>query len=287
MGVPEELKRVLRDKPPFSVPARWAANYANEANRDHRLAAVARTIRYDVQTRLFKRPMVTRLGSRSKIHVRPDETNSMHAVWRNPPNWPHMGVWQQRLRPGDLFLDIGANIGIYTILALDLGAEVIAVEPNARNAQRLRDNIALNGYAATVLEAAVSSEPGTVRITTHLDSYNHLVTEGGAEVAATTLDDLLGDRTAAGVKIDVEGAERLVLEGASRALAEHRIGVLQLEWVDMRSQMTLSEGHEGIATMLRGYGYELYRPRRSDALLERCADVVPSDPIDVFAVPRA
>ncbi len=110
------------------------------------------------------------------------------------------------------------------IFALDLGAEVIAVEPTS-NAERVHEHLRLNGYKAVMLREALGNRPGTVRITEDLDSYNHLVWESdvGTEVEATTLDEVLNDRVAAGVKIDAEGVERLVLEGAQRSLAEQRI----------------------------------------------------------------
>lgn len=281
------FRQLTADTPPLSLLYRWAGNFASPANRGRRLAAVGRTIRYDVQVRLLKKPMTTKVGTRSRINVHPDETNSGHAVYRNPPNWPHMGVWQRWLEPGHLFVDVGANIGIYSIFAIDLGAEVVAIEPNGRNGDRLRANLALNGYSADVIQAAVADKPGTVRITDDLDSYNHLVPEGGVEVPAVTLDDVLGDRVADGVKIDVEGAERLVLEGATRALSDQRIRLLQIEWVDDRSQTTLGEGHRSVARMLRGYGYDLYRPARKDARLVLCDEEVASDPVDVFAVPSS
>jgi len=90
---------------------------------------------------------------------------------------------------------------------------VIAVEPVPHDAERVRENLRLNGYAGEVVQKAVADRPGCVRITADEDSYNHLVAEGGIEVAATTLDELLRNRCA-GAKIDVEGAEELVLAGA-------------------------------------------------------------------------
>jgi FkbM family methyltransferase len=197
-----------------------------------------------------------------------------------------MVVWRQRLRPGDLFVDVGANIGIYTIYMLDLGARVIAFEPDSHNAGRIREHLALNEYTAEVIEKAVSNASGVVRFTQGLDSYNHLLMSdsGGIEIEATTLDDVLGDCPVDGMKIDVEGAERLVLEGARRALAEHRIRLLQLEWSAGEVQTTLSEDRDPVADILRGHGYVLYRPDRKRGDLHRIAGPVPTG-ADVFASP--
>ncbi len=64
------------------------------------------------------------------------------------------------------------------------------------------------------------------------------------------------------MKIDVEGAERLVLEGAVRALGEHRIDILQIECNEMSIEC-LGEIREPIATLLREHGYALCRPTGS------------------------
>lgn len=239
------VKRALSSCPPVG---RTAAAVLAADNRGARVRAAGRVVRHEVLTRQLGIPVVVPLGSHSKIIARKGESNSPLAVRANPPNFA-MHVWRNHLRPGDLFIDVGANIGIYTVFALDLGAEVISVEPTA-NAERVREHLRLNGYDATVLQQALSDRAGQVRITDHLDSRNHLVLDGsgGVEVAATTLDEVLGDRTAAGVKIDVEGAEHLVLQGASRALAEGRVRLVQLEWSGgFGPAQTLDEARDPVA----------------------------------------
>ena len=260
---------------------RIASAWAHPVNEGARLRAAGRVLTHEVLTRGFGRPLVVPIGTHSKIIARRGETNSPHAVRGNPPN-DEMHVWRAYLRPGDLFVDVGANIGIYTIFALDLGAEVIAVEPTP-NADRVREHLELNGYAATVVQQALADRPGTVRMTEGLDSLNHLLLDGcgGVEVPATTLDEVLGDRTAAGVKIDVEGAERLVLEGAARAMSEARVRLLQLEWAPARAEQTLGEGRAALAELLRGHGYGLWLPDRTGHLHEIAGDVPAAK--DVFA----
>ena len=284
-----KAKRLLRNIPPLR---RLITNIASEASRGHRVEAGMRTIGYEVRTRLLRRPTVAPIGGRSRIIVYPGETNGSHAC-RNPPNWPEMGVWRHHLRPGDLFIDVGANIGIYTLFALDLGAEVIACEPDPHNAQRLQENLALNGFTAEVVQKAVSDRKGILRFTQGLDSYNHLVLDGAppeeipatVEVEATTVDDLLGDRVAAGLKIDVEGAERLVLEGAARALRDRRIGLIQLEWSERVVHSTLGEGRGPASALLAEAGYVLHKADRRTAALSPLGDS-PLPGKDVFALPR-
>ncbi len=111
---------------------------------------------YDVRTRLLKQPTVASIGEHSSVIAYPGETNSKLAAYRNPPNVPQMYVWQRYLRPDDLFIDVGANIGIYTIFALDIGAHVVACEPDPHNYQRLTEHVRINGYSAELLNVALA-----------------------------------------------------------------------------------------------------------------------------------
>lgn len=240
--------------------------WLHPANRGRRLRKLAEAARFQLKGRVLRRPSIARIGERSRIWVPRHVYSASRALYANPPDWPEMLVWRQVLRPGDLFVDVGANVGIYTIFAVEAGAQVIAVEPNRVAAGLLRENLALNSYQAQVLEAALADGPGTLWMTTDLGMGNHLVLErpsvpgsGLEEIPVLTLDDLVGDRTAAGVKIDVEGAESLVLAGARKALSERRIGLVQIEWTDASLRL-MGEDRHPIAEQLWSFGYELCRP---------------------------
>jgi len=76
-------------------------------------------------------------------------------------------------KPGAVFYDIGANIGVYTVVAGVLGAKVHAFEPHKVNASSLRKNIALNGIDATVHEIALGGYDGKV-------TFNYRTMEAGS-----------------------------------------------------------------------------------------------------------
>jgi FkbM family methyltransferase len=262
---------------------RFVATAAHPSNRGRRTAAIARALRYQVNTEMRGRPTMLPIGEHSKVIGYPGEIDPIFSVVRNPPDWPEMLVWRRYLRPGDLFVDVGANIGLYTIYALEQGAEVIAVEPNKASADRIREHLELNGYTADVVEKAAADQGGTVYITSDLDVLNHLVDDPsqGVPVEATTIDELVGDRVAM-VKIDVEGAEELALRGARRALKEQRIPVLQLEWL-IAPHMS-SDDRGPVLEMLREADYELCICDRYGGL-HPLGDRQPPK-MNVFAVPR-
>jgi FkbM family methyltransferase len=210
-------------------------------------------------------------------------------MYANPVDWNEMHAWKRALGPGSLFIDVGANVGLYTIWCIEAGAEVIAVEPSRLARERLVSNLKLNGYSAELVPAALGETEGTLRLTTELDNQNHLLLSSDGEgveseeVPVLTLDGLVGDRTVDGLKVDVEGAELLVLKGARRLLAERRIKLIQLEWNES-SLALLRQDRRPIAELLTSSGYELFRADEHGNLLP-LSDLGFGE--DVFARPSA
>lgn len=130
-----------------------------------------------------------------------------------------------RIQPGDVVVDVGANIGLLTVLMAErVGptGHVYALEPEARNVEILRRNLARNSLAnVTVIPKAASDTSGcrTLHLSkTHAELHRmhpSRLCENTVEVESTTLDELLHaeDRPIAWVKIDVEGHELQVLRG--------------------------------------------------------------------------
>ena len=133
-------------------------------------------------------------------------------------------------RPGMRCADVGANVGYFSLLlarCVAPGGSVVAFEAQPENAERARRNVALNGLDGTiaVVQAAVCDRGGTVALRKGATAAEFSIVGGdGAEetVPAVTLDEQFADGRLDLVKIDVEGAEELVLRGMTRLLAEAR-----------------------------------------------------------------
>jgi FkbM family methyltransferase len=178
--------------------------------------------------------------------------------------------WAERfVRRGATVWDIGANCGVFALAAAGLGAEVLAVEPDpCLSALLLRARAANPQVKLEVLTAAVSDRQGlaTLVISSGGRAGNALSPfagayipfgHGEAQVLAPTvrLDDLLAVSTPSLVKIDVEGAEILVLRGASRLLAEVRPTLLM---------EVASEVWDEARGILGAAGYRLFDPDEPD-----------------------
>jgi FkbM family methyltransferase len=242
------------------------------ANRDRRARALARAALFQVRRRAGRTVTATLVGG-VRVRVYPGSAAGSAVVYGSPPDWHEMRVWARLIRPGDWFVDVGANIGVYALWAAYHGARVTALEPDPVAAARARENVALNRLPIDVREAALADRPGRVPFSTGLDTTNRIVRAGDEAVrtvAATTLDDVIAEDLAAAtvfLKIDVEGAEELVLAGAPRALASGRIAAMQLEWNGC-GRANFGTGRESLAALLASHGYGLYRA--TNGRLEPC-----------------
>lgn len=146
-------------------------------------------------------PRVVPFVAGARLWARRGETGVTGNIYVGLHEFTDMTFVVHFLRPGDLFGDIGANAGSYTVLAAAVaGARVVAVEPVPEAAERLRANLELNGVAdrVAVHGVAITDAPGKVRFTADADTVNRIAAEdeGGrrlVEVAATTLDALFAD----------------------------------------------------------------------------------------------
>jgi FkbM family methyltransferase len=150
-----------------------------------------------------------------------------------------MTIRDRALR-GGTFVDVGANWGYFSLLwaSANPANRVVAIEASPRNGAPLKENIRRNGLGGRVVvhETAAGARNGTIRFDPGPEGetgWGGIAPAGAARTIAVPvarLDDLCGgiERVAV-MKIDVEGAEALVLAGSSRMLAEKRVGEIFLE----------------------------------------------------------
>lgn len=157
------------------------------------------------------------------------------------------------LRPGDLVIDAGANIGNHTVyFAHALGCRVAAFEPVVSTFEYLKQNVRLNQLESKVElhNIAVGAKSGHALIA-HYDAGNIggtslLVSEAG-EIAVRPLDEVVSGRPVRLIKVDVEGMDADVLRGADRIIAAQR------PWIVCEAQTAAA--YQDIWGVLAPHGY--------------------------------
>lgn len=257
--------------------------WSHPGNRDKRVRSLLSAVRFRARAAIG-RSTVVGLGERSRIVAELTHANSIVAAYGNPPDYWEWRSWAEILRPGDLFVDVGANVGIYSILAAEMGCRVLAFEPDPANLVALRRNVALNGMenSITVIPKAVSSHVGSIGFLLGHDALARITMQGDGDavpVPCTTLDAEV-DEPIRGLKIDVEGAELDVLRGSTRLLTSRSVHCIQLEWNDM-AEANYGTGRDETQGLLQTCGYRMQPELGLEAEADESAERV-----NVFFVPE-
>lgn len=177
--------------------------YNHPANRTRRIRALAVYVLWQTNKRLLGKPWdVDYHGLKLRIH--PDSHSASAALYFNGlPDYSEMLFMRHYLRGGDNFLDIGANVGVYSIFAASLvgpTGRVHAFEPNPAVTEHLRENIRLNAAFNIVHHClALSDQCSEMRLSTdgedctaHLSVDSQSLT-GGVKINCVTLDSYIPD----------------------------------------------------------------------------------------------
>ena len=248
-----------------------------------------------VRSRLTGRPVKVPLGQRSSFFAQAG-SRSAKAAYSRILGYAEMRLWQNYFRLGtrghDLFVDVGANAGLYTVLAGESALRVIAVEPAAAPFACLVENGRPNDIEIEAHRSIAGAERGSAALASSRDSRGYVLTgsypvDADEHVDVVPVDELLGQRVAVGLKLDVEGYEEEVLLDATDALASHRIEMIQIEWNSL-SERTLGRDRSNIVDLLQRYDYHRFgRPDCNGRLWRVTPDALADYGKDVFSWPTS
>lgn len=199
---------------------------------------------YQIFKRLTKNVISIQIFNGKQIFLFPNSTVSSEYVYTDIPDKAEIKILRDLVRKDDFFLDIGANIGSYSVCLMDLTANIRAFEPHPFTAARCKMNFLLNNFpAANVSQIALSNSNGFAHFTDKgSSSTTNTITQScteneSIEVEMKTLDSFVLDNNLPKdgdyiLKIDVEGHERQLFEGASIFLTSYNIKGLVFECFD-------------------------------------------------------
>lgn len=195
---------------------------------------------------------------------------------------------RSRLRPGGVFVDIGSSEGDFALIAARIvgpGGRVLAFEPDPGNVGIIRDNIALNDFSWVDLHpVALSDRDGEAELFRSSVSGWHSLVAGlehrdrdVVTVPVARLDSFEFDRIDM-IKIDVEGAEVGVLEGARASIAHHRPVIL------LDTHPSLGADIPKLQAFADDLGYDVLDSDRNRSRPR--PDGIPAEDADLVLLPR-
>jgi len=174
--------------------------------------------------------------NQTRLLISPQMKGAAHFISPGLCEFEEMCFVAHFLRPGDLFADVGANVGAFTLLASGVaGARTVAFEPSPPTFRYLLANVRLNDLSDRVIahNLALGGKEGVVRFTENLGTENYVCPNGaepgGIEVKVTSLDRIFADRAPTLIKMDVEGFETEVFAGAAKLLADPALEAMIVE----------------------------------------------------------
>ncbi len=178
------------------------------------------------------------------------------------PEFESMAFMLHFLKEGDVFFDVGSNIGAYSVLASGVNkAYSIAFEPEPATCSLLKRNIALNKLDSYVEihQLALGAKIQSVQLTAEKGIQNHILTSNkdrGIEIEMSTLDKFGLDKPPILIKLDVEGFETEVIDGAVQTIKLPAVKALIVERMGLGQRFGFDEAL--LHKRLLSQGFELF-----------------------------
>jgi FkbM family methyltransferase len=233
-------------------------------NQIAKMAAIKRYVLWQISSRIALGPTVVPFVNDTHLIVASGMAGSTGSIYAGLHEFPDCALLLHMLRPADIFVDIGANVGVYTVLASGVvGAHTISIEPIPSTFAKLQANIRINDNAdrVTSCNIGLGSTDDILRFYTDFDTCNRIATNSDCDsrtidVHVRPLDEVLEGKAPILIKIDVEGWESEVLAGAYATLQQRSLLGLIVEMNGKDSH--LSENEYAVHECLTKYGFHPY-----------------------------
>jgi FkbM family methyltransferase len=211
--------------------------WSHPLNYNNRLAALWRVISFQIASRINNAAILYPFVNNTQLFMKCGMTGATGNWYCGLQEYEDMGFVLHVLQPGDLFVDIGANIGSYTVLSGSCeGVNVVAFEPVSSTFSWLQKNIQVNKLDKKVraMNIGLADQAGTIYFSSNLDTLNHVVSKHeknseSIEVDVLTLDEVMKKKSPTVIKIDTEGYESQILNGAKKTINNSSLIAILLE----------------------------------------------------------
>lgn len=220
--------------------------------RHRPLAALGRFCKWQIEARR-ERDVIIPWVEGTKLAARRGMTGATGNIYCGLHEFSEMAFVLHFLRKDDAFLDVGANIGSFSVLASGVaGAQTWAFEPDPITLAHLTRNVEINELQekVVIVPYALGEDDRDISFTVGLDTVNRVANEGDSRtriVHQTSLDSIHVDAALRMIKLDAEGYESSILRGARETLAVSSLKAVQTECTSI-----------DVVSILEGEGFSRY-----------------------------
>jgi FkbM family methyltransferase len=218
-------------------------------NRGRKFKSFWMLIKWFINTKLNPFPIIAPFAGKSKLLIQRGLTGATGNFFCGLHEFEEMAFLLHFLRPADIFVDVGANVGSYTLLGgSEVGSKVITIEPIPETFKILEFNIIMNKLQdnVTALNIGMGASKSELNFTASKGPENRVAIGNELDtirVPIDTFDHIVDLQSPALVKIDVEGFETEVLNGMNTALLNDNLKAIIIELNGLGKQY----GYEDLA----------------------------------------
>lgn len=241
--------------------------YNHPLNSNYKFRSIFKFIRWQLATRIFNKKILIDWVDNSKFLCSRGETGLTGNIYFGLSEYIDMLFLLHVLKIDDLFIDVGANVGAYTILASGVvGSNSMAFEPIKETAKRLEMQCQLNGIQdkVSILVNGVGAINEVLEFSCSNDTINKVAISGDSELTESVdvvkLDDVVTYDGNMLIKIDVEGFESNVIDGAKELLSNSKVYAVIIELNDSGEIYGHSNQEVHKKLTLLGFNPILYNP---------------------------
>lgn len=249
--------------------------FSHPVAQNDRFGIISRFLRWQLGSRLLDMPHIVPFVDETALAMERGMTGATGNFYFGLHEISEMAFVLHLLRDGDLFVDVGANVGSYTVLASGCtGARSVSIEPIKNTFARLTRNIDLNGIGrlVTAHNIGIGSTEGSLEFISTMDTINRVATkednrEQVVSVDVKRLDDVLFGSKPILMKIDVEGWESHVVKGMPEQLMQPTLAAIIME-TNAAVDLFESGGREELIEIMLAAGFETctYEPYKRELI---------------------
>jgi FkbM family methyltransferase len=258
----------------LSIPLKYIANHPLTTN--NKWSGFYRFISW--QLKASGSPKIISWMGNLKLSLSKSMHGATGCVYVGLPEFNDMSFLLHFLKKDDFFMDIGANVGVYSLLASGHNqCNAISIEPIPQTFQNLKNNIEINKLSSRVncLNIGLSKQEEELYFTNDGDTVNHVVnkkSKNTTTVKVDMLDNIFPTGIASNIllKIDVEGFEYNVLKGGENTLKNKNVKAIIIELNGCSERYGLNDGMVDELLVQNGFKKYDYNPfKRSLTVLEK------------------